>query len=360
MSASMIHGVSVIVCCYNAAQRLPDTLRYLALQVVSFSIPWEVIIVNNASTDNTAEVAVDQWQQLNSPAQLSVVEQSIPGLNAAREKGFREAHYEFVIMCDDDNWLDKNYIQIAHEIMCAHPSIGVLGGDIQAQCEVEPPPWFVAFQQSYAVGKQGKLSGDITNQRGFIWGAGAVVRRSAWLSVLENGFQSLLTDRKGATLSAGGDAEMCMVLRLCGWKLWYDSRLFLFHFVPASRLKWSYLRKLHYGFGASDTWKESYLFFLDSRRQSRIGSLGRFWQWRLMGDLKNLLPLLYDLLRTKSIPEGNGNVLKLETWKGRVKELLRARNAYNRSFQQMEQAAWITQSAPPGSMLKENVYGKNE
>ncbi len=50
-------GVSVVVCCYNSAPRLPETLMHLFAQIVNPDIKWEIIIINNASTDDTLEVA---------------------------------------------------------------------------------------------------------------------------------------------------------------------------------------------------------------------------------------------------------------------------------------------------------------
>ena len=57
-------GVSVIVCCYNSAQRLQETIKHLAQQQVPALINWEVIIVNNASTDATYEIALKEMNGL--------------------------------------------------------------------------------------------------------------------------------------------------------------------------------------------------------------------------------------------------------------------------------------------------------
>ncbi len=56
-------GVSVIICCYNSSSRIIPTLQNLVKQRVPNHIPWEVIVVNNASTDNTGEVAKETWQR---------------------------------------------------------------------------------------------------------------------------------------------------------------------------------------------------------------------------------------------------------------------------------------------------------
>jgi len=58
-------GISVVICCYNSASRLPATLQHIAEQSLDSEILWEIIIVDNASTDNTAEIASTYWQFLN-------------------------------------------------------------------------------------------------------------------------------------------------------------------------------------------------------------------------------------------------------------------------------------------------------
>ncbi len=60
----MSSGASVIVCCYNSAARLPHTLAHLAGQIVPEDFFWEIILVNNASTDNTVECATAIWNKL--------------------------------------------------------------------------------------------------------------------------------------------------------------------------------------------------------------------------------------------------------------------------------------------------------
>ena len=50
-------GVSIIICCYNASKRITPTLRHLQKQSFREPINWEVIIIDNASTDQTADIA---------------------------------------------------------------------------------------------------------------------------------------------------------------------------------------------------------------------------------------------------------------------------------------------------------------
>ena len=57
----MTASVSVVLCCHNSVQRLPSTLKYLAAVNVPPGVDWEVLVVDNASTDDTAACAGEQW-----------------------------------------------------------------------------------------------------------------------------------------------------------------------------------------------------------------------------------------------------------------------------------------------------------
>lgn len=226
-------GVSVVICCYNSAPRLPQTLRHLALQRVPDHLPWEVVIVDNGSTDGTKEVAQAQWNMHAAPAPLRLID-SAPGLVAARNEGLRSARHEFVIFCDDDNWLDADYVHIAHEVMSADADIGVLGGWGEAAFEAEPPPWFEGIEVYFAVGPQAEASGDVSESKGYVYGAAFVVRKEAWLQVARHDFASPLESfRRGSN-----DKELCSLIRLAGYKMWYEESLRFKHFLPASRLEW--------------------------------------------------------------------------------------------------------------------------
>lgn len=236
-------GVSIVICCYNSAARLHQTLDHLASQKVSSNILWEVLVVDNASTDNTAQIAQDLWPA-DSPVPLRVVREPKPGLSFARRRGFEEARYEFVSFVDDDNWVADNWVETVHKIMITHPEVGACGGRSTAVFECEAPDWFETYQSSFAVGDQASGEGDVTETRGWLWGAGLNIRKTAWERLVQSGFQFLLTGRKGAKLTAGEDNELCYGLRFLGWRLYYSPKLELVHFMPKRRITWKYLCQL--------------------------------------------------------------------------------------------------------------------
>jgi glycosyltransferase involved in cell wall biosynthesis len=228
------YHVSVVICCYNSISRLPQTLKHLSLQEFNIGLIWEIVIVDNNSTDNTGEIATQIWKSLNSQVSLRVVHEDSPGLSNARIKGVFVAEGEIIVFCDDDNWLDPNYLFTAYNIMSTNKSIGVLGGQSRAVSEYEIPTWFYTYYQYFACGVQGLNSGDVTYRK-WLWGAGMVLRRQVMIefySILKN----KLTGRVGLSFSSGEDVEICYWHILAGFKLWYSNDLCLFHFMPQSRL----------------------------------------------------------------------------------------------------------------------------
>ena len=125
-------GVSVVICCHNSLSRLPATLAHLKAQHVGGRIPWEVIVVDNASTDATSAVALDHWRK-DAPTTLRVVGEPRLGLTHARERGFLEAKCEIVSFIDDDNWVCPNWIELVSEIMTNHPDMAACGGLTEAE-----------------------------------------------------------------------------------------------------------------------------------------------------------------------------------------------------------------------------------
>ncbi len=230
-------GISIVLCTFNGAKRLPETLKHIAQQEVRNDVPWEVIVVDNASTDNTHQVIEEEWAKYNTSVPFSLLHQSRQGLTYAREMAFNASGYDFILMCDDDNWLAQDYVNIAYDLMVENPSIGVLGGCGELEYEVEPP-YYAKALPLFANGAQAKSSGKVS--RNFVYGAGSVIRKSAYFSILDAGFKPLLTDRVGANLSSGGDFEICFALVLAGFDIWYDDRLKFKHFMEEQRLSWDY------------------------------------------------------------------------------------------------------------------------
>lgn len=316
---SAIPGVSVVVCCHNSAARLPRTLEHLAGQVVAAHLPWEVLLVDNASTDDTASCAQGLWPA-DSPCRLRVVREAKVGLSHARRRGFAEARYEYISFIDDDNWVIPEWVGLVDEIFSTYPAVAACGGPTEAVFEAPPPAWFGDYQGNFAVGPQHASTGDVTDSDNRLWGAGLSLRKTAWLKLQRSDFQFALSGRSGTRLTSGEDQELCYALVLDGGRLWYDARLRLRHYMPAGRLQWSYLRRLLRAAGWSGAWLDPYREIL--RQEKPANPLGA--ALKIAGLLgRNPLRLARHLLADA---EGSPAAVSHELLLGRLTALLGCRN----------------------------------
>jgi glycosyltransferase involved in cell wall biosynthesis len=236
-----MNGYSIVICCYNSSKRLPVTLKHIAALKVPANHACELLIINNASTDDTKNVAMREWARYNCDIQFRIMEESELGLSYARRKGFSEARYDYIICCDDDNWLDEDYLMKAKSVFDNNDNIGVLGGNGELYSEGKHPEW-VYYTKGFAVGSQEKSSGPVINKR--VYGAGAVIYKPAYDELINAGFRNLLTDRMGNSLTSGGDYEICSAIALAGYEIWYEEDLRFKHYFPAERLSLAYYQKL--------------------------------------------------------------------------------------------------------------------
>ena len=316
----MTDGISIVICSYNGSQRIAQTLGCLAQQTVSGSFPWEVLLIDNLSTDHTAEAARQAW---TSSVPLRVMVEGDPGVRNARLRGIREAAYEFIAFVDDDNHVDEHWLQTAYDLMQSLPQAGAIGGLNLPEFESVPPNWYETYQACYAVGAQAEEEGEISRPTQVLWSAGMVLRRTAWQDLERMNFQSLLVSRVGNKLLSGEDSEICYMLRLAGWKLYYTPRLKLGHLMTPNRLNWRYLCRLKRGFGATSVilsmYRRLYEYSLTGIRPQ-----SKFWWQEVLADLVNVLSQPRVLAATLlGLFEGNARVLNMHALLGRLGERLR-------------------------------------
>ncbi|MDX2031116.1 MAG: glycosyltransferase [Blastocatellia bacterium] len=339
-TAAIQLGVSLVICTYNGARRLPETLRRLGLQHSTDGLRWEVIVVNNASTDETESVA-NSWRPPEG-VHFAVVHEPKPGLSHARNRGIAEARYEVVSFIDDDNRISANWVQAVSALMLIHPRVGACGGMCEAVFESDPPEWFEEYRGNYVIGGQGAAAGDVTDERGWLWGAGLTIRKSVWLALQAAGFAPMLRDREGDKLSSCGDIEFCYAIRLAGYRLWYEPALKIDHFIPANRLHWPYVLSLYEGVGAATVKLDWYESLLASQGRGLRNRLRRTWQYQAAASLKQWLEAVRD--RAVAAPDSAAarkSACSARFFSSRFRALLRLRSGYDAGFEAMASAGWL-------------------
>lgn len=259
-------GISVVICCYNSEKRIQKTLEHLALQKAN-DVPWEIILVDNNCKDNTVSVATTTWENFRMDFPFfKCVKETKPGLIYAREKGISEAKFRYILFCDDDNWLNQNYIYNSYEILINNKDIVTLGGCGEPVFDgFEPPTWFLPFAGLMATGPQGKGGLDVDGEsKGCLYGAGIIIDRTSLKKLKNFGFESTLSGRKGTALSSGEDTELSFALSLLNSKQYYSSKLRFKHLITKQRTEWAYLRRLSFSIGRSDFYLSS--FFASNKK----------------------------------------------------------------------------------------------
>jgi glycosyltransferase involved in cell wall biosynthesis len=262
-------SITIAICTYNGAQRLPQVLDRLRSQVRVESIVWEVIVTDNNSTDNTAAVVEryreTYWQQ---NASLKYVFEPRQGLAFARQRSVEEASGTWVAFLDDDNLPAEDWVAAAYNFGKSHPQAGAYSGQIHGKFDSVPPTLSPLVASMLALQDDGdrqcQFNPDILKLPP---GAGLVVRQQAWQeSTPDRPF--LIGRVKGAMLS-GEDFEMLLHMHRLGWEIWYEPQMQMEHHIPQARLELSYLRHLARGCGLvmchlwmmrAATWQKPWVF----------------------------------------------------------------------------------------------------
>lgn len=320
-------GFSIAICTHNGAQRLPAVLNALAL-LEDPHVPTEVIVIDNASADET-QAAAEEWS--DELPELRVVHERRLGLSFARARAFEEARYEFVVFIDDDNLPRRDWLRVALATMSRSPRIVAAGGVAHGIWPPDTEPSFFSENQHlFACGPQADTRGPLDEGGAFLRGAGLVVRRSAWFRLIEAGFSPKLLDRQGAEVSSSGDVELSLALRLAGGTLYYEPDLVMDHVMTAARANPDYLRSLQRGNGAASVTLDAYWAALGLQRRGN-------WIRRSLHTARGLCGRI---VRRPSRRFDAAEDLEIAYAVGRLRALLRLRSASDQHAAAMLDSGW--------------------
>jgi glycosyltransferase involved in cell wall biosynthesis len=117
--------LSIVICTRNRAGQLRGTLD--SLLAMKTALSWEAILVDNASTDGTADVIRSASEV---EPRIRYFREDRIGLGAARDRGWREAGAELLSFTDDDCYVAEDYVDAVLAAFRDRPDVGVLGGRI--------------------------------------------------------------------------------------------------------------------------------------------------------------------------------------------------------------------------------------
>lgn len=235
--------LSVIVCTYNGEQRLQACLNSLSAQTADRSL-FEIIIVNNNSTDATAQIA-RRFCGLHPNARL--VDEPNQGLSRARNLGWQTARGRYVAFLDDDATAAPDWCaRIIDDFTTVSPRPAAVGGPIFPDYENPPPPWFPDRFETRSWGDTAHFLNSPYARFGF---SGSNMAFDISLIKLVGGFRVEL-GIIGDTLAMGEESDLFSRIYDHAPLFWYDPQLVVRHWTPIAHFSLRYRFKRRYLNGA--------------------------------------------------------------------------------------------------------------
>jgi glucosyl-dolichyl phosphate glucuronosyltransferase len=235
--------VSVVLCTYNRAALLAGAIEALVRQADD-PPPYEVIVVDNNSTDATRDVVLRF-----APGGIVRYEfEPQQGLSAARNRGIAAARADVIAFTDDDVRVAPNWIRAIAGVFAEHADVDFAGGQVEPEWEAPPPAWLARAGHAplalvdygstpFRVGREGAVC---------LVGANLCVRRKAFERA---GLFSTALQRVGNGIGSTEDHELELRLLANGGTGWYEPRMTVRALVPRGRLTKQYHRAWHTGHG---------------------------------------------------------------------------------------------------------------
>lgn len=245
--------ISVIICTHNPREDyLQRTLEALGQQTLPKE-QWELLLIDNASKEPLAS----KWDLSWHPHGRHVLEEEL-GLTPARLRGIREAKGDLLVFVDDDNVLDRDYLQQALEITRQMPNLGCFGaGRLEPEFEEEPDDGLRAHTVMLALRTVPEVRwSNVPDDPWVPWGAGLCVTRGVaeqHLKAVSGTKTSSMLDRKGTELNSCGDDEFSWTACAMGYGRGIFPELRVLHLIDRRRVQSEYLLRIAEGHAYSRT-----------------------------------------------------------------------------------------------------------
>lgn len=228
--------ISVIVCTYNRAVILENCLKSLEKQTAGKHL-YEVIVVNNNSTDNT-EMVVKNFSK-NKP-NFRIVREKRQGLSNARNKGWREAKGKYVAYIDDDAIAEFDWIKQIVMFIKNNPKVNAFGGPYDRFSLKPLPVW---FPENYCILNLGDKAKVLNLRNECISGSNMIFNKSIFEKY--GGFNTDL-GMKGNRILYGEEAEFLFRLKKTEGPVFYVPTIRVRHLVTERKLHLWWLLKSDY------------------------------------------------------------------------------------------------------------------
>jgi glucosyl-dolichyl phosphate glucuronosyltransferase len=241
-------SISVVICSYNRAAYIKEAMESLRLQSLTKK-DFEIIIVNNNSTDNTEQVCrlyITEHPEVN----IQYFNESQQGASFARNTGASMAKGILLCFMDDDAIAEPDYLERIVHFFKEHPDAGGLGGRIIPKYIPDEPAWMSYYVSSMVGNFDYSKEVSVFSANKYPLESNMIIRKKDFDAI--SGFNTALPGVVG-TLRIGGEGkDFFMRLKALGLVIYYDPAICVQHIVESSKLTPEYLYRVASGMGRGE------------------------------------------------------------------------------------------------------------
>lgn len=237
-------NITVAICTWNRCALLEKTLEQAAQLSIPRGVEWELLVINNNSTDATDEVIASFSNRLP----LRSVFEGQAGLSHARNRAVQEAAGDYILWTDDDVLVDKEWLAAYQEAFTNWPDAVIFGGNIEPWFEGTPPAWLPLVWErvasAYASRDLGEQAVPLSDEV-MPFGANFAVRAREQRKFLYDPRLGVRPDN----IMGGEETTVIRQMMSDGITGRWVPAARVRHFIPQARQTIEYLRKYFKGYG---------------------------------------------------------------------------------------------------------------
>jgi glycosyltransferase involved in cell wall biosynthesis len=236
--------LTVLLATRNRAQILREVLESYA-KVQSPPSGWKLLVVDNGSTDQTAQVLADFADRLP----LRALSEPKAGKNVALNRGLTLAEGDLVVFTDDDAFPHSEWLVQLRKAADAHPEYAMFGGAIVPRWAVSPPHWVRWIDDPgpvYTITGPSLKEGPVDAV--LVFGPNMAVRNRLFQAGVR--FDPGMGPR-GTSYPMGSETDLLVRLERQGHKAWHVQNAVMEHFIRKEQMEksWVLQRAVRYGRG---------------------------------------------------------------------------------------------------------------
>lgn len=240
---------SLIIPTYNRALSLKATIQSI-LNTTDIVLVGEILVVDNASVDNTKEI-VNDFKKCG-VCKIRYVFEPRQGVHFARNSVVSIAKHELLYYTDDDMEFTNGFLLNINELFELDNKIGVIGGRVMEHFLADAPNWI----RKYCLNSLLSINNPnydllISNKIIGIWSCHMAIRKSVLIEA--GGFNP--ENRKGVWVG-DGESGLNIKVKNLEWKFGFIGTSLVYHMIPESRLCWRYIWKRQKNQGYSDSYTQ--------------------------------------------------------------------------------------------------------